>query len=181
MNFKFNINLNEKDYLNMNVFWSFKSPYGKKEIIKMRLWIAAICLVGAFFSALSEKLLLWSIVGMIPYFIILVIFQFLLKPFWIMILKANIKSMKKKGKLPFSAASEIEFFDEIFIERTADNNSEIKYSAVERVSILSNKVIYIHINNLSGYALPFSSFESKVQYDDFIDFIESKCAIVDIY
>ena len=125
MNFKFNINLNEKDYLNMNVFWSFKSPYGKKEIIKMRLWIAAICLVGAFFSALREKLLLWSIVGMIPYFIILVIFQFLLKPFWIMILKANIKSMKKKGKLPFSAASEIEFFDEIFIEKIEELNEKM--------------------------------------------------------
>lgn len=181
MNFKFNINLSEKDYLNMNVFWSFKSPYGKKAIIKMRIWIAAICIVGAFFSALREKLLLWSIVAMIPYLLVLVLFQFLLKPVWTVVLKLNIRSMKNEGKLPFSTSSEIEFLDEIFVETTADNRSEIRYTAVERVSVLSHKVIYIHINNLSGYALPYSCFESKKQYDDFIDFIESKCAIVDIY
>ena len=81
----------------------------------------------------------------------------------------------------YSPISEIEFNDESFIEITADNKTEQKYSAVERVSVLSDKVIYIHINNVMSYILPSSCFESKEQYNNFLDFMRSKCANIDVY
>ena len=75
----------------------------------------------------------------------------------------------------------IEFFDDSFIETAPEQKSEVQYSAIERISIVSNKVIYIHVNNLLAYILPFSSFESDKQCEDFISFIKEKCATVEIY
>lgn len=77
--------------------------------------------------------------------------------------------------------SVIEFWEERFIETTPDNKTEQKYSAIERVSIVDNKMIYIHINSLMSYMLPLTCFESKEQYYNFIHFINAKCAHVDIY
>ena len=42
MHFKFHINLNDNDYLNYNTFWTIKSPYGKKQMLKFRITIAIL-------------------------------------------------------------------------------------------------------------------------------------------
>ena len=81
----------------------------------------------------------------------------------------------------YSPVSEMEFYDESFIEITPDNKSEQKYSAVERVSVIADKVIYIHTNNVMSYILPLCCFESKEQYKDFLDFITTKCSNIDTY
>ena len=97
------------------------------------------------------------------------------------ILKSNIKSLKAKGKMGYSPVSEIEFYDESFVEITPDNKTEQKYSAIERVSVITDKVVYIHVNNVMSYILPLSCFESKEQYNNFLDFVRSKCANIDVY
>ena len=81
----------------------------------------------------------------------------------------------------YSSVSEMEFYDESFIEITPDNKSEQKYSTVERVSVIEDKVIYIHVNNVMSYILPLSCFDSKEQYNAFLDFIRTKCANIELY
>ena len=81
----------------------------------------------------------------------------------------------------YSPVSEMEFYDESFVEITPDNKTERKYSAIERVSVISDKVVYIHVNNVMSYILPLSCFESKEQYNNFLDFVRSKCANIDVY
>ena len=81
----------------------------------------------------------------------------------------------------YSPVSEIEFYDESFVEITPDNKTEQKYSAIERVSVVTDKVVYIHVNNVMSYILPLTCFESKEQYDTFLDFVRSKCANIDVY
>ena len=81
----------------------------------------------------------------------------------------------------YSPVSEMEFYDESFIEITPDNKTEQKYSAIERVSVITDKVVYIHVNNVMSYILPLSCFESKEQYNNFLDFVRSKCANIDVY
>ena len=81
----------------------------------------------------------------------------------------------------YSPVSEMEFYDESFIEITSDNKTEQKYSAIERVSVITDKVVYIHVNNVMSYILPLSCFESKEQYNNFLDFVRSKCANIDVY
>ena len=184
MDLKLKINLSETDYLNMNLFWAFKSPYGKKDILKIRILITAIYLVAIVVSLIGGGFSSSAFIGIIPYVILLVLFQVFLKAFWKGIIKGNIKAMKKKGKLPFSEYSEIEFRDEYFIETTLYNKSEVKYSAIEKISIVSDasdKVIYLHVSNVSGYILPFSAFEAEAQQEEFIAFIKTKCEKVYTY
>ena len=40
---------------------------------------------------------------------------------------------------------------------------------------------YIHVNNIMAYILPLSCFETKEQYESFLDFMKTKCANIDVY
>ena len=57
----------------------------------------------------------------------------------------------------------------------------MKYALVEQISIVDNKIIYFHINNLMAYLLPMASFENREQYKEFITFIKTKCNNVVVY
>jgi hypothetical protein len=181
MRFNFYINLNDKDYFDYNIFWIIKSPYGKKQMLKFRILIAILFASVSFLSLFGGGFSAEAWIGVIPYAVLLVLFELLLNPFFIWILKSNLKSLKSKGKMGYSPVSEMEFYDESFIEITSDNKSEQKYSAVERVSVITDKVIYIHVNNVMSYILPLSCFESREQYNDFIDFVRTKCTNIDLY
>ena len=81
----------------------------------------------------------------------------------------------------YSPESVLEFYDDCFVETMPDGKIEQKYSAIERVSIVDNKMIYIHVSNVMGYMLPMACFESIEQYAKFFDFIRTKCANIDVY
>lgn len=181
MRFKFYINLNDKDYFDYNTFWMIKSPYGNKQMLKFRVFIAILFASVSFLSLFEGGFSANAWIDIIPYVILLVSFELLLHPFFVWVLKANIKSLKAKGKMGYPPVSELEFYDESFIEITPDNKSEQKYSAVERVSVITDKVIYIHVNNVMSYILPLSCFESREQYNAFLDFVRIKCSNIDVY
>ena len=96
-------------------------------------------------------------------------------------LKWQIKGMKKSGKMPYTPTSVIEFYDERWGETSEDTKTELSYSGIERISVVFEDAIYIQINNLMGYILPFASFETKEQYENFMDFIKSKVQTVEMY
>ena len=181
MIFNFHVELNDKDYLDYNIFWLIKSPYGKKQILGLRIFIAVAFAAVAFLSLIGEGFSANAWFGAIPYVIVAVVFEILLNRFYGWILKIHIKSLKTKGKMGYSPIADMEFYDETFIETTPDNKTERKYSAIERVSVVDDKIIYIHVNNIMSYILPFSSFESKEQFDAFLAFIKTKCATIDTY
>ena len=81
----------------------------------------------------------------------------------------------------YSPSSVIEFYEDSFVETTPDNKTEQRYASIERISIVDNKMIYIHVNNIMAYILPLSCFETKEQYDEFFEFIKTKCFNIDIY
>ena len=181
MKFKFLIRLTDKEYLDFNIFWMFQAPYGKKNILKYRITLAVLFLAIGFLSVLGGSFSKDAFLGAIPYLIILVIIQLLLKPFFLSVLKGQLKSLKKKGKMGYSSVAEMEFFEDGFVEITPESKSEQKYSAIERISVVSDKALYIHVNNVMAYILPKATFESQEQYDAFLEFIKTKCATVDTY
>ena len=181
MKFKLNIRLTEKDYLDFNTFWMLKSPYGRKQITKGRVAITAVFAVGILIVLLMGNITTLTYITIANLLFLCAVFHIFMSRFYIWSIKAQIKTMKKSGKMPFSAESLMEFGDESFIETTSENRSEHKYSAIERVSILGGKIIYIHINNIMAYLLPFDSFESVDEYNGFIEFIKTKVNIVDLY
>ena len=181
MKFQFNVNVNDQDYLDYNTFWMIRSPYGKKQIKIFRITITVLFAIFMLISLLSGGFSLESILGVIPIIIVLSLVQIFLTKFFSWSLKGQIKVLKKSGKMGYSPEAVIEFYEESFVETTPENKTEHKYSAIERISVVDNKMIYIHVNNVMSYMLPLSSFESKEQYDSFFEFIKTKCAKIDIY
>ena len=180
MNFIFHVNISENDYLDYNIFWQLKSPYGKNQILFFRIFLAVIVLAGAFIS-LRGNYSIDSFLGVTPILLVGIIFELLLNRLFYHVLKSHIKGLSKKGKMGYSSTSVMEFNEDGFAETTQENKTEQKYSAIERISIVNDKMIYIHTNNIMAYILPLSCFESKEQYDAFLNFIRTKCHTIDIY
>ena len=181
MKFQFYVNTNDQDYLDYNKFWMLRSHYGKKQMTTFRVVFAVIIGVYILISLYVGNFTLDSFIGIIPMAILLILFELLLSPLFVLFLKSHLKSLKKKGKMGYSPSSVIEFHEDVFIETTPDNKTEQKYSAIERVSVVDNKVFYIHVNNIMSYILPFSCFESNEQYNEFFEFIKTKCSNIDVY
>lgn len=181
MKFQFNVNLSEQDYLDYNMFWMIKSPYGKKQFITLRI-ISSIIICVIFFVILFWGGILDNVfIGISILIIFLILHQLFFKRFFLGTLKGQVKSLKKSGKMAYSESSVIEFYEDYFMEITHDNKVEQKYSVIERISLLDNKAIYIHINNVMAYIIPWTCFESAEQYDSFLEFIKTKCANIHTY
>lgn len=181
MKFRFNVNINDQDYLDYNKFWMLRSHYGKMQMTTFRIIFAVIIGIYILILLYGGNFTFDSFVGIIPTAILLIIFELLLSPLFVLFIKCTLKSLKKKGKMGYSPSSVIEFYEDAFIETTPDNKTEQKYSSVERVSVVKNKVFYIHVNNIMSYILPISCFESSEQCDEFFEFIKTKCSNIDIY
>ena len=181
MPFKFNVNLTDDDYLDYNIFWTTKSYYGKKQMIKLRIIIAALFGVISLFTLFRGGFSPYSFLGVIPCLIAFIIFEAALNSILVGSIKSQIKSLKKKGKMAYSQVAEMEFSEHAFTETTPTNKTEQHYSSIERISIFHERVIYIHVNSIMSYILPISCFDSKEQYEKFLAFIETKCENVDTY
>ena len=181
MKFQFNITTNDQDYLDYHKFWMLRSYYGKKQMITFRIAFTVIICVYILIYLYGGSFTFNSFIEIIPMAILLILFELFLSPLFVLFLKGHLKGLKKKGKMGYSPSSVIEFYEDFFIETTPDNKTEQKYSTIERISIVDNKVIYIHVNNIMSYILPLSCFETKEKYNEFFKFIKTKCLNIDIY
>lgn len=180
MRFKFEVKLSDKDYLDYNIFWMLKSPYGKKQLVKTRLIFVFIFIIGILATLIlgDGSVNTYLTVGLFT--IWLALLQLFMGRFLIFSLKGQLKTMKKSGKMGYSSEAVLEFFEDSFTETTPDNKTEQWYTAVERISVVKNEVIYIHINNVMAYIMPVSCFASEEEYNLFLDFIKTK-AVIDTY
>ena len=179
--FRFDVIVNDQDYLDFHKFWLTRSLYGKEQMRSSRIVVALIFVVSILLLLFVDNFSVTAFLDTIPLLIALIVMQIVLVKILCLSLKRQIKSLKKSGRMGYSPNSILEFLEDSFIERTPDNKTEHKYSAIERVSIVDNKMIYIHVNNVMSYMLPLSCFDSKEKYNDFFNFIKTKCEIIDIY
>ena len=158
-----------------------KSHYGKRQIRNFRIAIAIILLFFILVYAYGGGFSLDAFLNAMPCIILFLLFEIGIVPFLKLVTRYTVKSLKKSGKAGYSPKSVMEFYDDSFIEITDENETRQKYTAIERVSIISGKNIYIHINTVMGYILPFDCFENDSQHESFIEFIKTKCSNIDIY
>lgn len=180
MLFKFDIKINDHDYLEYNNFVILKSNYGKKQLTSFRIIMAALLAVWILFLLYNGGFSKDAFINIIPQVVLLVLFQVVLTPFFKFVMKGTVKRLIKNGKKAYSPNSVMEFYDNDFKEITDDNETKQKYTAIDRVSIIEGKNIYIHINSLMAYILPFACFESDEQRQAFIEFLKTKCNNVDV-
>lgn len=181
MNYKLDITLTDKDYTDFNIFWMLKSTYGKKQMLKCRVIIFLIFALSALFVLLTGDGSVGNFVFIGLMVVMLALFQIFMPSFYTRTIKSQLKTLKKSGKMAYSPESSMEFYDDYFVEYTEENKNEHKYTTIERISLVGDKIIYLHINNVTAYLIPISSFNSEEELSSFIDFIKTKAPIVDIY
>jgi len=179
--FTLNINLSEDDYLDFNQFHSFESMHGKKLIHKTRIFfvLAMIILVALFLLVMG--LTSFSI----TYAALLLLFTLLYMVFFKKLLtrniKAQIKRLKKLGRLPFDPVSTLEFHEDRMVEITALQRTEQSYSILERICVVKNRYILLYKSSVSAYILPVLQTKEQLDQEDFIEFLSKKCTNVEYY
>ena len=181
MLFELKINLTDEDYFEFNKFWMLKSHYGRSQMLKMRLMIVGIFLLSILIFGMGDGLSSFTLVYAAPLLIALGLFQLFFNKFMESSLKSHIKSLKKKGKPGYSPESTIQFGENTLTEITPTARGEQAYSAIERISIVGEGAIYVHINTLGAYILPASAFPTAESRAAFIEFIKTKCQNIDLY
>ena len=181
MRFRFNVTMDDKAYLEYNKFMLSKSYYGKKSANSLRITILLIMVIYLAVSLIISGFTLESFLSTVPLLACLTVLLFAVTLLLSLSVKFALKHQKTTGKMAYSPESVIEFYDEAFVEITPENKTENKYIAIEKIRVIENKNIYIHINNVMSYVLPVSCFESIEQYNEFLEFLATKCATIDRY
>lgn len=175
MKFKFNVNITQEDYIELNRIVMTETPAGKKSSKISNLVFIAVCVILVLFTLVTSK---FSGEGFIVTGVLIIAFLLvhltLNKAINNLAIKATAKSLTKiKGKLPYSEHSVLEFYDDVFVEITDDNKSEMKYSAIENVFVNENLVV-LFINSMQAYIVPTRSFESNEQKNSLVAFLNGK-------
>lgn len=181
MHFTFYTNLTEKDYWDLNYFWSFKTKHGKKRILTFRVFLFVLLCAFSALILFRDGFVREPFLRLIPIAVLLIVFQIGVKPFFVFSLKAQIKSLKKRGKLPFSANVTFCFDEDSYTKITPDEKSEVKYNRLERISIVGENAVYLHFSAVQASIIPFSCFANEQEREAFLAFLKTKCPIVDIY
>ena len=147
-------------------------------LLTLRIFLLLLCLLTTLSVVLDMG---FSAESIISGTLLLIIPQLLVVPIFKLTVKIYIKILIKNGKPPYSPHSVLTFYEDCFTEETEDIKTEVKYSAIDRISIVENKLIMIHTNSVQAYLLPAICFGSDIKYNLFKEFIKTKCAAVDTY
>lgn len=181
MRFKLDITLTEDDYLAFNTFNSLESSHGKKQLRKNLLKLAATLVLIA---ALCILMIGWNI-----YSAIYAVFVGLFIPIYVFLcaisikrrLKANIKQLKKIGKLPFDPVSTLEFYEDKLVDIAPSTRTEQTYDALERICIVRNQFIFLYCSSVAAYILPITQIEAQLDKDEFLAFLSQRCTTIEHY
>lgn len=182
MKYQLNTKMTDEDYYRFNIFMNFKSYYIKKQRVKSLTALGIMLLLFSAFVLFSSGFTQAAFVRIAIMAVFLVAWLALFPLILRVVLKVRIRNQGKSGRLGYSPVAVMEFYDDCFVETTEKNKTENKYSAVDRISILNDEgVIYVHMGALIAHIVPFSTFESKEQFEEFVEFIKTKSNNVDFY
>lgn len=181
MRFQLDITLTEQDYLAYNCFHSLESRTGKKLLRNSRLlFIAIIAVFGVLYVSMSgwtPSTVLYIIVLSILSLVYLVFFKKTLQ----FSVKAQIKKLKKVGKLPFDPVSKFEFYEDRLVEICPSKRTEQSYDTLARVCIVPDRFILLYTSTVGAYTLPISQVTQQVDLEAFLRFLSEKCKTVEHY
>lgn len=179
VDYSFNITLTDEDYLAYNSFHLLKSPYGKKMMRSCRILITVLpLLVFGIMLGIAIGTNGFSITtaiggGVIVALIILA--QRSLEKSLVKSLKKQLDMMHKTGKPAYTPYSVLEFYADRLTETTDTARVEQKYEAVERVSILPDGTVYVHLNSVMAYIITADALGAADTREEFVAYLAQKC------
>ena len=177
MRFQLNITLTEEDYLAFNSFHSLESAHGRKQIQKSRIFFISVIVI---LMALVILFLGWTTVS-VTYVVLVGLFALLYTLLFKKIIKRNIMSQLKIGKLPFDTVSKLEFHEDRIVEITDTKHIELLYNILERICVVKDHYIYLYTSSVQAYILPIAQLKEQLGQEEFMGFISQKCNNIEHY
>lgn len=83
----------------------------------------------------------------------------------------EIKIRRKLSQLKYDESAVVKFYDDKILEKTESTTTELSYTFINSIYIVKDKAIYMLANNGFNWIIPYKTFKSKKQYDDFIEYL----------
>lgn len=181
MLYKLNLTLTDADYVNFNFFQTFETPLGRKNILKCRILLAVGMALVAAIAVFARGWSQTSAIYVAICALLAAVFMVFLKRIMKTSLKKQLSQLRKSGKFHYTPQSEIEFYDDKFVEISENQPIEKSYDAIERVCVAGNRYIYMFTSSVGAYILPLSQVEKQLDKEEFLNFIRKKCPKVELY
>lgn len=171
--YEFYYKINKEDYWEYIKTYMFTTPSVKKQVNVVRFILPLLFLIAFLIRLFDYEDFTSYAVILVVEIIISVIWFFLVKPFFLLSMKVQIKLMEKDGKYPFGNDTYMSFENDYYIEATEENETKAKYESIDKI-ITNNNYVYIFISSLQAYIIPNSAFESEEQRESLITFLNNK-------
>ncbi len=181
MHFRFNVKLTDEDYYLFNEFTVRHMPIGKKTALISKILVAVIFIFGAVSIFINQGFNPVSLTSAAIFIILFLILALLFDKINSKIVKLQVRALLKKEKKPYTPDSVLEFYDSFFKEIAPDNKSEINYTAIDKISVVKNRYIFIFLDGIRGYVIPFGCFENEAQEKEFTDFLGKVCSKTEFF
>lgn len=173
--YQFQFRLDDGDYLEFNRHHQLNAPASRRGLLIARLMVPAAFAVLLLLALLGDAGPEQIEIQLAIYAPVSIAWFFLAIPLNLLVLKLNLKLLRKHGKLPYGREVTLRFEEDFFIETTEKTEMKTKYSAIERIA-LGERAIYIYISALQAVILPFAAFEAAEQRDAFLAYLHDKAA-----
>ena len=150
---KYNIDLNDNDYIEFNYSYLKHSKIGKYSLLATRISFpfAMFIFVLALLIIDIERGLVLTVAAVAV--LSTVLWWFIVPAIMRWNIKKNIMRMKKDGKLPYNEKTSVEFFDDRIVETCEQGETIVKYSDV--VNVYDEKdYFYIFYGSMQAFILP---------------------------
>ena len=182
MRFSFNVRLTDEDYLLFNEFALKNSDMNKRADIITKALVSIIFILSALNIITTNGTGTVSAVALIVLAVMWLIFMLCSKRANAVFTKFFTRMLiKGKAKKPYTPDSVLEFYDGFFKEIAPDNKSEINYTALDKITVIKNRYVFLFLDGVRGYVVPFSCFESEAQEKKFIDFLSTVCSKTELF
>lgn len=181
MRFRLNITSTEEDYKAFLLFDQMKSPRGKKNVRQaclIRLLFTAVYLFTCFcFWGRSPAFALLG-AAMALYGLITVLF---LKQILKRRINKYVKKAKKEGRPLFDPTSQMEFYEETFVEITPQIRTEQSYSTLSRICVVKDRYIFLYEQKPFSFNLPIAQIKGQLDEKEFLAFLATKCPNIEYH
>ncbi len=169
---KFHITCNDADFVAWMIAWNTRP--GKKVLcILARIWgwiLLVLMASNLLLDMLNANFTLWTVVS--AAMLVAAILYFLDYPKGVV--KMQVASLKKEGKLPYWEKSTVEFAEDEICETSECSMERAKYSDITNI-LRDKEHIHLQIGAMKGLILPLRCLDGQEQA--LLDFLQDKLSL----
>lgn len=150
---KYQVKVNEEDYIRFNIFHVNHSRAGKrlKTMMRLRFPILSLLLIFTFYIVGAENIFILTETIFLTVFC--VVWCIFLPKFIEKSVRKQIHKMKVAGKLPYHADAEIEFQESMIVEKSEQGETHVKYQDIENI-YPEQDYLYIYFGVAQAFIIP---------------------------